>query len=60
MSNTFISLFMAAGVAAWVYSKMGRRVGYGNNQSVWTIVAVTFVLVFAFFFTLLTFVVNIH
>lgn len=59
MSDVWISLFMAAGVAAWVYSKMGRRVGYGNSQNVWTLVGVSFVLVFAFFFTLLRYVINL-
>ena len=60
MSNVWISLFLAAGAAAWMYSKMGRRIGYGNDQSVWTIVAVTFVLVFAFAYTLLRFVLNLN
>jgi hypothetical protein len=43
----------AAGAAAFVYSKVGRRVGYGNNQSVWGVVTITFVIVFIFFLTVL-------
>jgi hypothetical protein len=54
------SLFFGAGVAAFAYSKLGRRVGYGNAQSVWTIVGVVFVLVTIFFYTLAAFVLHIH
>lgn len=51
---------MAAGVSAWVYSRFGRRIGYGNSQAVWVIVAVGFVLTFLIFFTLLRYVINLH
>jgi hypothetical protein len=44
------SIFFAAGVAALAYTKLGKRVGYGNTANVWTIVGVVFVLVFFFFF----------
>jgi hypothetical protein len=54
------SLFFGAGVAAFAYSKLGRRVGYGNSANVWTIVGVVFVLVTVFFYTVLAFVLNIH
>lgn len=56
--NFFYSLLFAAGVAAFVYSKMGRRVGYGNQQSVWTIVGVSFVLALLFFYSLLAYVLH--
>ncbi len=52
MGNALISLFVAAGVAAFVYSKMGRRIGYGNTGNVWMTVGVVFVLVFAAVFIL--------
>jgi len=56
---TFLySFFFAAGVAAFAYAKLGRRVGYGNQQSVWQIVAVSFVLALIFFYTLLAFVLH--
>ena len=48
------SVFFGAGVAAMAYSKLGRRVGYGNSQNVWTIVGVVFVLSSIVFFTILT------
>jgi len=60
MSSALIAFFFAAGVAGWTYSKMGRRVGYGNTQNVTVIVAVAFVIAFLFFFTLLRFVLNMH
>ncbi|HSX36706.1 MAG TPA: hypothetical protein VLG13_01120 [Patescibacteria group bacterium] len=60
MSNVVIALFMAAGVAGWTYSKMGRRLGYSNTQSVWLIVGVAFALVFVFFITLLHYVIHLH
>jgi hypothetical protein len=52
--NFLISIFFGAGVAAFAYSKLGRRVGYGNQQSVWIIVGVTFVITAIVFFTLLS------
>ena len=55
----FYSLLFAAGVAAFTYSKMGRRVGYGNQQNVWTIVGVSFVIALVFFYTLLAFVLHV-
>lgn len=58
MSNAFLSLFIAAGVAGFAYSKLGRRVGYGNNREVVTIVAVAFVLSYIFVFTFLKFVLH--
>lgn len=60
MSNVLISLFLAAGAGAWAYAKLGRRVGYGNSQSVWLMVGVAFVLVFLFFITLLHYVIHLN
>ena len=60
MGSGLVALFLAAGVAGFVYSKMGRRVGYGNSQNVWTLVAVTFVLVFIATFVLLKFTLNLN
>lgn len=52
--NLLFALFFGAGVAAFVYSKMGRRVGYGNSKNVWTVVGVVFVIITIVFYTLLT------
>jgi hypothetical protein len=38
------SIFFGAAVAAIAYSRLGRRVGYGNTANVWTIVGVVFVI----------------
>jgi len=59
MSNVWISLFMAAGAAGWAYSKLGRRVGYGNTQNVWILTGAAFVFVFLFFITLLHYVLHL-
>lgn len=52
------SIFFGAGVAAFAYSKMGRRVGYGNTANVWTIVGIVFIIATVFFLTILKFVFN--
>lgn len=52
------SLFFGAGIAALAYSQLGKRVGYGNSQNVWTIVGVVFVLSSIVFFTIITTFLN--
>ncbi len=47
------SLFFGAGVAAYVYSRFARRVGYGNAQRVVTIVGVVFILTTIVFYTII-------
>lgn len=49
------ALFFGAGVAAVAYSRLGRRVGYGNQTNVWTIVGVIFILTTIIFYTILAF-----
>lgn len=46
MGSALTSLFVAAGIAAFVYAKLGRRVGYGNSKNVWTLVGISFVMAF--------------
>jgi hypothetical protein len=53
------SLFFGGGVAAFAYTKLGRRAGYGNTQNVITIVGVIFVLTTLFFLIILTTLVHI-
>ncbi|HEY5442427.1 MAG TPA: hypothetical protein VIJ68_02730 [Candidatus Saccharimonadales bacterium] len=53
------SVFFGAGVAAFAYSRVGRRVGYGNTQYVTLAIGAIFILVSAFFYTILAFVLNI-
>jgi len=47
------SVFFGAGVATFTYVKMGKRLGYGNPQNVWTVVAISFVIATIVFFTLI-------
>lgn len=56
--NFLISICFGAGVAAYAYSKMGRRVGYGNSANVWTIVGVVFVLTTIFFYTVMVYILD--
>lgn len=49
------AIFFGAGVAGVAYSRLGRRVGYGNQANVWTIVGVIFVIVTIIFYTILSF-----
>ena len=53
------SVFFGAGVAAFSYTRLGRRAGYSNTQNVVTIVGVIFVLTTLFFFTVLKFILNV-
>jgi hypothetical protein len=55
----FYSLFFGAGVGSFAYSKMGRRVGYGNTGNVALVVGVIFIVSSLFFFTILKFVLNV-
>jgi hypothetical protein len=54
------SFFFSLGIAGFAYTKMGRRVGYGNAQSVWMLVAIAFVVSLIFFYTLTTFVLHLQ
>lgn len=49
----FFALLFGAGVASFVYSKMGRRLGYANQKNVWTVVLITFVIASIVFYTVL-------
>lgn len=59
MSPFLISFMFAAGSAAFVYSKAGPRLGYGNTKNVWTVTGIAFGLVFLVFMITLTFVVHL-
>lgn len=52
--NFMWSVFFGAGVAAYFYSKFGRRVGYGNTQNQVVVTGVVFVLTTIVFFTIIT------
>ncbi|MEO6513772.1 MAG: hypothetical protein ABIR37_03720 [Candidatus Saccharimonadales bacterium] len=59
MSAFLISLLFAAGAGTWIYTKLGRRTGGGNQQGAFIGAGVAAVLIFLFVFTLLKFVLNI-
>ncbi|MDB5175802.1 MAG: hypothetical protein JWM81_660 [Candidatus Saccharibacteria bacterium] len=60
MSNALISLFLAAGGAAFTYAKMGPRLGYGNSQNVWMLVGIVFALIFVVFMVLLNTLIKLN
>lgn len=49
------AFFFGAGVAAVIYVRMGRRLGYANTQNVAIVTGLTFVLATIFFYTVLIF-----
>ena len=49
------SVFFGAGLTAFVYSRMSRRVGYGNEKSIIPVLAVIFVVSTIIFFTIFSF-----
>lgn len=53
------SLFFGAGVAAFAYSRVGRRVGYGNTQNVIVAIGAIFIIATAFFFSVAAFILHI-
>lgn len=55
--NLLFAIFFGAGVATFVYTKMGRRLGYGNTQNVSIVVGVTFVIASIIFYTVLAFII---
>lgn len=56
MNKVLIPIILAAGAATFVYLKMGRRIGYSNNSTVWKVTIVTFVISFLVFWTFLTYI----
>lgn len=51
------AVFFGAGVAAVAYTKLGKRVGYGNQANVWVITGVVFVLTSFIFYTIIAFLI---
>lgn len=59
MSDTLVALFIGAGIATFVYTKIGRRLGVENGAKIWLITGISFVFVFIFTLTLLKYVLHI-
>jgi hypothetical protein len=60
MNVFLISLMFGAGIAGFVWAKVGRRTGNANPQSVYLSAGLAGVIAFIFFFTLLKYVLNIR
>ena len=46
MSDLIISIILAAGVGTFVYTKMGKRLGFGNLKKLWIAVVVSSIAAF--------------
>ncbi len=57
--NTVIALILATGVAGFAFTKLGRRAGYGNQQSIYGVTAISFVFTFIIVFTVLHFILHL-
>lgn len=57
--NWLFSLFFGAGVAAWTFSKMSRRLGQGNTKSIVWLVGVVFVLSTLLFYSILVYLLKL-
>ena len=53
MGNTLISLFVAAGTSAWLYTKFMKYSG-NNSKSTWIATAICFGLIFFVFYEILS------
>lgn len=53
------SFFIGAGVAAFAYNTLARRVGYGNSQNVFVLIASIFIIATAFGYTIFAFILHI-
>jgi len=51
--DLLISACFGAGVAAFAYTKLGKRVGYGNTQNIYVIIGVSFLLATAVFYSVI-------
>lgn len=56
--NLLYAVFFGAGVAGVAYTRLGRRVGYGNTQNVWLVTGVIFVISSAIFFTIMSSIIS--
>ena len=59
MSAFLISLLFAAGAGTWIYTKLGRHTGGGNQRSAYIGAAAAAALIFLFVFTFLKFILDI-
>lgn len=58
MNNALYSLYFGLGVAAFVYSRLGRHIGYGNSKNVWLITGLSLLMALFFAYSFLTWVIH--
>lgn len=60
MNNALYSLYFGLGIAAFVYSRLGRRLGYGNSKNVWLVVGGSLLMAMFFAYSFLAWVIHFH
>lgn len=56
--NVWVSLFLAIGITAFVYTKLSRRAGPGNTLSIIPSLVAIFVIVLIVVYTMLRFILH--
>lgn len=51
MTGTWVAALFAIGVGGWIYTKLARQTGRGNEKSAYIGALVAALVVFLFFFT---------
>jgi hypothetical protein len=59
MNAGLVSLMFGAGVAAFIWAKVGRRTGNADPKTVWLTAGLAGGAAFIFFFTLFKFVIQV-
>jgi hypothetical protein len=59
MKNFWIAIAFSAGFTALIYSKFGRRIGYGNPQAIWTVMGIVAFMSFVFLYTMFVYVLHL-
>jgi hypothetical protein len=59
MSDSLISLMVAAALGTVAYTKVGGRMGFGNSGGLLVTIVIVFIITFIICFTLLKYILKI-
>ncbi len=60
MKNFWIALAFSIGFSGVVYAKFGKRIGYGNPKTVWTVIGIIGFMSFLFMYTMFVYVLHLE